>query len=203
MDEGYIKYQSFWEEQDAIPKGSIDDINHYRQLLYEQRLIGYDEEHQVAYGNISKRVDLNHFFITGTQTGGIPVLEEKHYSKVIFCDLENNRLYCIGKARASSEAMTHFMVYSLANSFKAVIHIHHFKMWSVLKDSLPTSSPNVPYGTPEMAIEVNRLYSETNLSESRIMIMAGHKEGILVFGETLEETYQTLMNHFDEFRNEA
>ena len=38
-----------------------------------------------------------------------------------------------------------------------------------------------------MANEIFKLFHETNALEEKIIIMGGHKEGIIVFGESLEE----------------
>ena len=48
--------------------------------------------------------------------------------------------------------------------------------------SVPTTGAEVAYGTPEMAMEVRRLYQEGELPRRRLMAMAGHEEGLVAFG---------------------
>jgi hypothetical protein len=58
---------------------------------------------------------------------------------------------------------------------------------------LPTTNPNVPYGTPEMARETHRLFRSTALPDLQILAMGGHEDGIVVFGRTAEEAGQILL----------
>ncbi len=50
----------------------------------------------------------------------------------------------------------------------------------------------VPYGTPEMAREVQRLFRETDVRARRIFAMAGHKDGIVAFGQDFREALATV-----------
>ncbi len=52
---------------------------------------------------------------------------------------------------------------------------------------VPTSNPDVPYGTPQMAKEMFRLFDEENLGVEKILVMAGHEDGIIYFGKDLDE----------------
>ena len=63
---------------------------------------------------------------------------------------------------------------------------------------LPTTAASVPYGTPAMAYEMRRLLNHADLMQTRILIMAGHEEGVLVFGPTLEAAAQVLYQHIDD-----
>ena len=57
---------------------------------------------------------------------------------------------------------------------------------------IPTSAANVPYGTPAIATEMKRLFSVTELPNTKILAMAGHEDGIIVFGSTLNEAGEKL-----------
>jgi hypothetical protein len=46
-----------------------------------------------------------------------------------------------------------------------------------------------------MAYEMRRLLQEDNLAHERILIMAGHEEGVLTFGPTLDAAAQVLYRH--------
>jgi hypothetical protein len=66
-------------------------------------------------------------------------------------------------------------------------------LWTALLNQAPTSSKAVDYGTPEMAYEIARLFKVTDVRTRKILVMAGHKGGILVFGRNLEEAFGVLM----------
>jgi hypothetical protein len=50
----------------------------------------------------------------------------------------------------------------------------------------------VPYGTPEMAREVQRLFRETDVRNWNIFAMAGHGDGIVAFGRDFREALGAL-----------
>ena len=85
------------------------------------------------------------------------------------------------------------------NSIQAIIHIHNLELWNQLMDKVPTTKKEVPYGTPEMAKEVFRLFQETNVKEEKIIVMAGHDEGIIAFGKDLDEAGSVLLNFLTKF----
>jgi hypothetical protein len=65
--------------------------------------------------------------------------------------------------------------------------VHSKLLWDQHLNNLPTTSPNVPYGTPEMAKEFRRLYAETTFGLQGIAVMGGHDEGLIGIGESLEQ----------------
>ena len=66
-------------------------------------------------------------------------------------------------------------------------------------DNVPTTKKEVPYGTPEMANEIFRLFKETAVQQEKIIVMAGHDEGIISFGKDLEEAGEILLNFLTKF----
>lgn len=194
-DEGYIKYQIHWDRAEALPNFLLSEIQIWRKKMYDAALIGFDEKLQVGYGNISIRHPEapDQFIISGTQTGHLADLTAAHYTLVTSYDIPGNQLHCQGPIKASSESLTHTAVYELNPQFQAVIHIHHRQMWEKLLHEVPTTSEKVPYGTPEMAFEVARLYRETKLPEMKLFAMAGHQDGIVAFGENLTEAGEGLL----------
>ncbi len=192
LDEGYIKFNCEWVIAPALPLNKWQVLNEYRAKMYEQKWIGYYEEHQVGYGNISCRFDEKQFIISGTQTGHLAELGGGHYTLVRSYDIAKNSLLCLGPIKASSESLTHAAIYELNPSYQAVIHIHDKKLWKSLMNKVPTSSSSVPYGTPEMAYEILRLYKKGDLAAQRLLVMGGHEEGIIAFGESLEEAAKIL-----------
>ena len=193
IDEGYIKYQCYWLDKPTVNSAEIAELNQWRDKLYQLGLIGqYDDG--IGFGNISVRdVQPECFIISGTQTGGIPHLTEKHYTKVTNFDWKQNFVACTGSIRASSEALTHAAVYVANPQINAVIHVHHLSLWQTLIDKVPTTNINCAYGTPEMAQEIMRLCQEDETQKQQIIVMSGHKEGIITFGKNLAEAGNILL----------
>ena len=75
-----------------------------------------------------------------------------------------------------------------------LIHVHSKELWKKLLHRVPTSSDLVEYGTPEMAEEIFRLMKHAELPKVKILVMAGHEEGIIAFGHTVAEAEQVLIS---------
>jgi ribulose-5-phosphate 4-epimerase/fuculose-1-phosphate aldolase len=186
MDEGYIKYDCNWILSDEITHQQIEEINTWRKIMKENGLIGM-YENGIGFGNISIRINKNIFLISGSATGGIDQLDETHYALVTDYNISNNSLTCKGAVKASSESLTHAVVYECSPETQAIIHVHNNHLWKKYIDQVPTTKQNVAYGTPEMGREVARLFRETTVAEMRMIVMVGHEDGIIGFGKTLEE----------------
>ena len=164
--------------------------------MYDLGLIGV-YENGIGFGNISRRLNAhNQFIISGTATGGIPRLSGEHYAIVRQADLAGNALHCEGQVIASSESMSHAVIYRECPQINGVIHIHHLKLWQALLHRVPTTDRSAAYGTPEMAESIVALLRETALPELRIFVMEGHEEGIFVFGETLEAAAAVILKRY-------
>jgi ribulose-5-phosphate 4-epimerase/fuculose-1-phosphate aldolase len=105
-----------------------------------------------------------------------------------------NRLVAFGPIRPSSESLTHGAVYALDSAIRVVLHVHSPEIWQAAAAlGIPITDPLVPYGTPEMAAEVMRLYATTDMAQRRIFSMGGHEDGIFTFGASAEEAGDVLM----------
>jgi hypothetical protein len=194
IDEGYTKYECEWRQAPALPAPSVAELNAWRNRLHERGLIGYYPEHRVGFGNVSIREgDSNVFIISGTQTGHIATTDERHYARVVRCDIEANRVVCEGPVQASSEALTHAAIYALDPAIRAVVHVHDAGLWRALIDRVPTTSRDISYGTPEMALEFRRLYAETDFAEHGVAVMGGHEEGIVSYGGDIGQAAQRIL----------
>lgn len=193
MDDGYIKFNCNWIKDKAVSPYKIAEINSWRNRLFKLGLIGV-YENGIGFGNISIRYGEHKFLITGSATGGIELLNENHYVVVNEYNLKQNSLGCTGPIKASSESLSHAVIYECSQKTNAVIHIHNLELWQQLLNTLPTTNPIVPYGTPEMAEEIKQLFKETNVLQQKVIVMGGHKEGIITFGETMEEAGEILLN---------
>ena len=148
----------------------------------------------VGFGNLSVRDGREDgFHITGSATGGLPELTATDCVRVVAYDFARNWLRYEGAAIPSSESLTHAAIYESDPSTSAVIHCHDSGLWATLLDCARTTSKSVPYGTPEMAYEIMRLFKETDVRSRKILVMAGHEGGIVTFGENLEDAFDVLM----------
>ncbi len=116
--------------------------------------------------------------------------------RVVAYDFKRNWLRCEGSAIASSESLTHAVVYESDAKAGSIIHCHDSKLWAALLNQAPTSSKAVEYGTPEMAYEVTRLFKHTDVQDRKILVMAGHEGGIVAFGRDLEEAFAVLVREW-------
>ncbi|MDP4291592.1 MAG: class II aldolase/adducin family protein [Bacteroidota bacterium] len=191
---GSIKFKCNWLLSEPVDEKMILDLNRWRDILFDYKYIGV-YPNGIGYGNISIRLSEKEFLITGTSTGHLDKLTNQHYSKVISYNFNENSLTCLGPIKASAESLTHAAIYEMDPDTQAIIHIHNKKMWDILLDKIPTTSANVEYGTPQMALEIKRLFHETNLIEKKILVMGDHEEGIIAFGKDLEEAGHLILAH--------
>ena len=186
--EGTIKFDCHLSnEKIVIPSELFIMLNYWRDELWLKCLIGgYPDG--TGYGNISVRVpQSDQFYISGTSTGGIPELDQIHYSLVERCDPHQNSLWCRGLIKASAESMSHAAIYSASKEVGAVVHIHDRKLWEKYLDILPSTDKKAEYGTPEMSHEIGRIMTYPQTLDKKILVMGGHEEGIISFGKTVEE----------------
>lgn len=198
MDEGYVKFETEWEKSPPMPLRFFKRLNTWRNRLYDLGLIGAYPD-GIGYGNISERFDKKgSFLITGSATGNDKILTAAHYSLVSKVFIEKNRLICHGPVVASSESMSHAVIYLECPEILGVIHVHHAGLWDHLLQKVPTTSKSTTYGTPEMAHEILRLLRNTHLKEEKIFVMGGHKDGLFTFGNTLDEAGEILLKYYNQ-----
>ena len=187
MDEGVVKYRCDWQEADPVAAATIADLMDWRDRLHSWGLISV-YKNGIGFGNVSVRIGNScQFVISGTQTAHLPTLGPESYCSVTEFNLEQNFLGCRGPVPASSESLTHAAIYLHRDDVGAIIHVHNPKLWQQLLFKIPTTRKEIPYGTPQMALEMFRLFEEENLADRKILAMAGHEDGIICFGSTLDE----------------
>jgi len=192
LDEGYIKFQCEWEETDPLPEVWITDLNAWRQRMYVANLVGAYPD-GIGFGNVSQRLQGDRFVISGSKTGNYPELGPEHYALVETVDILQNRVSCKGATIASSESMSHAVIYQLRPEVQAVFHVHHLELWEKVLYKIPTTDPAAPYGSPEMAFEIQKLFKTTDVDEQCVFAMAGHREGLFGFGKNLDEAGNILL----------
>lgn len=194
---GVIKFNCKWIKGDPLNSDLLIELNLWRDKMFDLGFIGVNED-GIGYGNMSIRFQENQFIITGSATGKLKKLTNEHYTKVVDYDLGKNSLTTVGPIIASSESLTHAVIYKYTKNINAVIHIHNKGLWKKLMNKIPTTNKNVEYGTPEMAKEIIRLFDETNLNDQKILVMAGHEEGVISFGKDLNEAGNILLKSLNQ-----
>jgi ribulose-5-phosphate 4-epimerase/fuculose-1-phosphate aldolase len=205
-DEGVIKFEAehLFEGLDARCFGEVAcKLIAWREIIGRLGLVGQEAGRYggAAYGNVSARVGppsavrgQRAMIISGSQTGGIDRIDLSHLCLVDRYDSRRNWVRSRGPIEPSSETMTHGAIYDLSPAIRFVLHAHSPVLWRARQTlRMPTSDPRVPYGTPEMAREVERLYRGTTLQATNILAMGGHEDGIIAFGQSVEQAGQTLV----------
>jgi L-ribulose-5-phosphate 4-epimerase len=193
QEEGVIKFNSTWIKEVPLDFKLIKELDEWRNKLYRAHLVGMNKD-GIGYGNISIRFKQNSFIITGSSTGKFEHLNNSHYTTVTAFDLDKNSLTTVGPIIASSESLTHAMIYENQKKVNAVMHVHDHKLWKQLLLTLPSTNKEVEYGTPAMAKEILRLFKESNLAEEKIFAMGGHEDGVISFGKDLEEAGEIIFD---------
>ncbi|MCB0163178.1 MAG: class II aldolase/adducin family protein [Anaerolineae bacterium] len=196
--EGVIKYHLDYTPAPPLPAEQVREINAWRKILYLLQLIGQDPERYGGYGfgNISRRLDGPRFVISGTQTGHLPELTAAQYATVLECDPVQNRLVGEGPVHPSAESLTHGTVYALDAGVQWVMHAHSPHIWQHAEAmDIPLTAADVPYGSPELAAEVEGLFRETEVVALGIFAMAGHEDGIVTFGRTAEAAGAVMLTY--------
>jgi L-ribulose-5-phosphate 4-epimerase len=194
-EEGYIKFECHWTEAPAvIPDAIFRIVNAARTRMLDQGLIGcYDNG--IGFGNISIRdtEQPDRFYITGSATGGVHHGTPDIYSLVQKWDIRVNALWCSGPVKASSESMSHAVIYDTCPEVQCVIHIHSMELWKKAIQEIPCTPEDVYYGTPEMAYAIRDVIRDNGMMHSGILAMKGHEEGIIAFGRDAGEAERELM----------
>jgi L-ribulose-5-phosphate 4-epimerase len=188
----YVKFTYQRARADIGPFNALAELNACRRKLLDLRLIGLDSN-GIGFGNLSVRDGATrNFYITGSATGGLPKLSVTDCVRVVGWDFKKNWLRYEGTAIASSESLTHAAIYESDASTSAVIHCHDSVLWRTLLDRVPTTSKAIAYGTPEMAQEIMHLFDVNDVRSRKILVMAGHQDGIVAFGKNLEDAFDVL-----------
>jgi ribulose-5-phosphate 4-epimerase/fuculose-1-phosphate aldolase len=202
MTEGYIKFHCNWvNEEIQVQEEMFLSLERERSRLYKLGLIGMYPD-GIGFGNISVRAEGCTFVITGSATGQLASLDLSHYARVSAYSFSGNSIACTGLTKASAESLTHAAVYEALPEVGAVVHVHCLWLWEKLLNHYPTTSGEIEYGTPEMAEAVRALAAELVMSEEKIIVMGGHREGILAFGKNLEEATAQIINIYNRYQND-
>lgn len=189
--EGVIKYTLEYTVS-SPPADDLACLNSWRSILHELHLVGQSPElyQGYGYGNLSQRrsSETDGFIITASQTGHDRVLSAEHYVAIEDCCIELNCVSASGAMPPSSEAMSHAMIYRLNPSTHCVMHIHDQRLWRyALTSGLPSTASHVEFGTVSMAQEIEALMCQGELAEVGLLAMKGHEDGLISFGDSVNE----------------
>ncbi len=196
MNEGRIKFDCEWVEAAPVAEAKLGKLREWKKRLHGMGFIGeyrQGELRDVGFGNISIR-DGDGFIITGAGTGGIAHLTSGHCVRVAAVDLGRNWVQCVGPIRASSESLTHAAIYDSDSNIAGVIHVHKLSLWrKLLRMKSPATSKEAPYGSPELAREIARLFRDADVRKNGIIALEGHEGGIVTFGQDLDQAGEALL----------
>jgi hypothetical protein len=206
VEEGVVKFRSE-HSREPLAAHRYDELCcklvAWREVMAMTQLVGQDPSRYggAGYGNVSARVGppsaprgARAMLISGTQTSGSRFVGLEDFCVVERYDYRGNWVRSRGSIEPSSETMTHGAIYDLSPAIRVVLHAHSPVLWHAARQlRIPTTEPRVAYGTPEMALEVQRLYTSSTLSTLGILAMGGHEDGIVVFAGSIEEAGQTLI----------
>ena len=196
-EQGLIQFTCVWVKSEPFSEEQISEVNSLRRVCHELGFVGVYET-GIGYGNVSVRIGgSDQFIISGTQTGMIPDLDGRHYALVRNFDIDQNKVWAEGPIKPSAESLSHAACYLTSPQVGAVAHIHHLGLWQELRNKAPTTVEQAQASTPEIAREILRLFVETDLSRTKLLVMAGHDEGLMVIGDSTDEV-QTYLSKLNE-----
>jgi ribulose-5-phosphate 4-epimerase/fuculose-1-phosphate aldolase len=205
MDEGYVKFTARHENaqipQAAFAARRLPELNEARKKCFTLGLVGV-YSNGIGYGNLSIRVRDDEFLVSGTATGAKPVLNNEDYCLVKSFDIARNSIASRGLVQASSESMTHGAVYRAGHGVNCVIHIHSKKIFDgLLRDNYPFTPKIAAFGTPEIALAIEKCVEKIGSDEGQI-VLAGHDEGIIVYGANLERALHLMLVLHNKYMGE-
>jgi len=194
--EGVIKYELLFTATAAVLNHDYADLSRWHHRFKNAGILGQDPERYegLGFGNLSQRLDGSNFLISGTQTGCLDLLTAADYALVTHAEIAENRISAEGRIKPSSEALTHAAVYALDADIRYVFHVHSPDIWKRREQlALPETAAEIPYGTPEMANEMVRLYRNGAFEHMNVFAMAGHEDGIVGFDTTANKAGEAIM----------
>ena len=195
--EGYVKYSAEHRNSAAAETPQWTELNEARTCLYKLGLVGVNSD-GIGFGNLSVRLNGESFLISGTKTGAKKVLGKADYCSVISFDIAHNHVESCGPVMASSESMTHGAIYHSCFGVNCVIHVHSRAIFDgMIRGGYPSTPPDAAYGTPEIALAMGKCAGE--LGNEGQIVMAGHEEGIVVYGAAIERALSLILELYDKY----
>lgn len=202
-EKGYVQFLCDWERASPPHSPMLDELRACRNRMHRLGLVGV-YPNGIGYGNVSCRPQPgSSFVITGTATGKLITLGPEHLTEVIAYDVARNWLRCRGPVQASSESLSHAVIYESDPGVRAIIHVHHMELWRHLYDKIPTTDPQAEAGTPAMATAIEGLFRAERVRAIGLFVMGGHTEGLMAFGDSVIEAAERLKSALHEFNSQG
>ena len=96
----------------------------------------------------------------------------------------------------SSETLTHYIIYKHSIKANSAIHIHNKIIWQNLIGKVPTTPLSADYGTIDMVNSVEELFAKNAFQKSGILVMHGHEDGVVCFGNSVKEAFSSVKSLF-------
>lgn len=203
--EGVIRFEADHLEE-PLPESWnswAEPLLKWRRLFRLKGWLGQSPDRYGGYGfgNLSVRLPQG-FLITGSQTSGLRTVGIEDFVHVSNWSVEDHWVGSRGAKLPSSESLSHAILYDLTPDVRAVFHVHAPKVFRASLENpsfrLPTTATDVEAGTPEMALEISRLWHTATPKgfgggKQGVLVMGGHPDGILVFGGVADEAGRCLM----------
>lgn len=181
----YIKFRiDLIQKELQIDPHIMDSFNGIRSELKKRKWLGALPD-GTGFGNISFRSKGNEFWITASGTGHLETLSPDDIALVKKADIAGNFIRCSGSKAASSESLSHAACYLNNDSVSVVIHIHDAPLWKKSQALFPVTDPGAEYGTPALAYAIAEMVGKNN-GPSGLIVMGGHPDGLLVYGQNAE-----------------
>lgn len=206
--EGVTKYRLTLKNE-AFPFSTslLQMLNDCRRLLQRYGWLGADPDRYegLGFGNVSVRRpdNVNHFIISGSQTGHLECLDACHWACVTESDMASNSLSATGLTAPSSEALSHGVFYRANAQVNAVVHIHCPHLWLQSRELLlPETSVEAEYGTKALAEQLYDLANHITASASLVVALRGHQDGIIAAGPSLHACSDRLVGYFQNIMDQ-
>lgn len=213
--EGVIRFRADHVE-DELPgelATALRPLLPWRRTLRSKNLLGEEPDRYGGYGfgNVSVRVRpfaappcRRAFLVSGSQTSGLGRVGLEEFALVDAYDFDANRVASRGMVAPSSESLSHAAIYELSPDVRAVLHVHAPGLWSRGRAAgLPVTDGQVEAGTPQMAYEIERLGDQLSLEQRGVVVMGGHRDGILAFGRDPDQAGERLLAALARIRRTA
>lgn len=213
-EEGVIQFRACHEHRSlaaVLPDSVWNPLRVWRDQLFEVGLIGRDPARYegAAFGNVSARLRSSFeereqatFVVSGSQTGGSPRLERAQCAVVTGWSLAENSVVSFGECLPSSEALTHATLYETVRTAQFVFHVHSPDIFHRADElGLPRTDAAAGYGTPAMAHEVARLLCAGEEQPAGVLVMGGHEDGVVAYGQHAEAAAVALVSLLERARS--
>ena len=186
-------------DEDSCASEQVAQINAWRTIHRRLGLIGQDPQRYsgLGFGNLSARdpAQPSQFFISASQTGGLDELTEQDLVCITHCNLERFWVEARGTLPPSSETTTHAMIYASDPRICWVMHAHSPEIWHKAEQlGLPTTAPEVGYGSADMVNAVALLLAE-HVSRPLVFATLGHEDGVFACGSNARDAGGLLVSY--------